>query len=263
MSFPEPHIVQPKASHTHTVILLHGRGSNGPEFAEEFFSLTTSQNKSLEAHLPNWRWVFPTSKDRWSTTFKEDLPAWFDIYSTSDPSERQDLQMEGLRESTMYIKELIKREIELLDGDSERLVLGGMSQGMSIAFCASDIGARGKRIGGFMGFCGWLASAGDMEDHLKWLDEESAISATLGARGTDEEVDDGPSTPVLLIHGTDDAWVNVELGRQARRILRKMGLNVDWNEYTGAENEGHWIKDPEGFDKILAFLKNAVPKRGE
>lgn len=33
---------------------------------------------------------------------------------------------------------------------------------------------------------------------------------------------------------------------------------MDWNEYVGAENEGHWIKDPEGFDKIVSFLETAL-----
>jgi hypothetical protein len=26
-------------------------------------------------------------------------------------------------------------------------------------------------------------------------------------------------------------------------------------EYTGAENDGHWIKEPEGFNAIVSFLK--------
>jgi len=31
---------------------------------------------------------------------------------------------------------------------------------------------------------------------------------------------------------------------------------VEWHEYTGAENEGHWIKEPEGFDEIVKFLRS-------
>lgn len=66
------------------------------------------------------------------------------------------------------------------------------------------------------------------------------------------------STPVLLLHGTDDAWVDVGLGRQAHRSLTKAGMQVDWHEFSGAENEGHWVKEPEGFDVIVLFLGAAL-----
>jgi lysophospholipase-2 len=32
-------------------------------------------------------------------------------------------------------------------------------------------------------------------------------------------------------------------------------VRVEWHEFTGAEGEGHWIKEPEGFDQILQFLQ--------
>jgi hypothetical protein len=31
-------------------------------------------------------------------------------------------------------------------------------------------------------------------------------------------------------------------------------VHVEWNEFTGAEGDGHWVKEPEGFDQILQFL---------
>jgi lysophospholipase-2 len=61
---------------------------------------------------------------------------------------------------------------------------------------------------------------------------------------------------VLLGHGTDDALVSVDLGRQASRILQDVMLApVEWSEFSGAEGDGHWIKEPEGFDLILRFLE--------
>lgn len=64
------------------------------------------------------------------------------------------------------------------------------------------------------------------------------------------------STPVFLSHGTDDPWVSVELGRQTSRIVRQIMGHVEWSEFTGAEGDGHWIKEPEGFDRVLHFLRN-------
>lgn len=232
--------------------------------------------------------MFPTSRDRWSTVFKEDLTAWFDVYSISNPSEQQDLQVEGLRESTLHILELMRREIELLGGDSERLVLGGMSQGMATALWAllCSPGQIEGRVGALIGFCGWLPFAERVEDFLK-RQRKSRYYDNIGTSSTEikecstvtnllldiigqkttqvckADIETMHSTPVLLLHGSDDAWVDVELGRHAHRVLVEMGMHVDWNEFIGAENEGHWIKEPEGFDKIVAFLENALLKGGE
>ena len=63
------------------------------------------------------------------------------------------------------------------------------------------------------------------------------------------------STPVFLSHGTDDAFVSVDLGREATRILQRTGISVEWHEFTGTENDAHWVKEPEGFDQIVRFLE--------
>jgi predicted esterase len=60
---------------------------------------------------------------------------------------------------------------------------------------------------------------------------------------------------VFLGHGTDDAFVDVELGRQARGVLSRAGCIVEWKEYAGAEQEGHWLKAPEEMDDIAHFLQ--------
>jgi hypothetical protein len=64
------------------------------------------------------------------------------------------------------------------------------------------------------------------------------------------------TTPILLGHDTDDAFVSGELGQQALRVLKEvMDLgHIEWVGYSGADNEGHWIKEPEAFDRIFAFL---------
>lgn len=65
------------------------------------------------------------------------------------------------------------------------------------------------------------------------------------------------ATPVLFGHGTDDAWVSVELGRQALLLLQELMMGrVEWSEFSGAERDGHWIKEPESFDRILSFLED-------
>lgn len=95
-AFDDCHYVPPTAPHTQTIIALHGWGSQGPEFAEELFEETTSSNLSLPQVFPGCKWVFPSSQERYSTVFQEELDEWFDIYSLTNSAEREELQIEGL-----------------------------------------------------------------------------------------------------------------------------------------------------------------------
>jgi lysophospholipase-2 len=280
MEFPEPHIQLPQGPHTHTAILLHGRGSNGHEFAEELFSSMTSKNQTLADRLPSWRWVFPTSRDRWSTRFQEEMCAWFDAYSLDDIQERQELQIDGLRESVSHILDILEYEISLLGGKPSHVFLGGISQGMATVlwtfFGAIATGRIQEPLGGLLGFCGWLPFARQVEDlvqqptlsgprepQMRRLVSEVFLDTIAGHEGSrmTQSLDTSVlSTPVFLSHGTDDAWVSVELGRQASRILQQIMVHVEWNEFTGAEGDGHWIKEPEGFDQILRFLEDGIAR---
>jgi lysophospholipase-2 len=276
MEFPDPHVHLPQSPHTHTAILLHGRASNGPEFAEELFSSKTSKSQSLPDCLPSWRWVFPTSRDRWSARFQEDMCSWFDAYSLDNIHERQELQIDGLRESVLHILNILENEIELLNEKASHVYLGGISQGMATALWTL-LNATGRKeilgpLGGFLGFCGWLPFAKQVENLIRQrtphgspgpdmqrLVCEFFINTTASDKfpRLNQSVNIHIlSTPIFLSHGTDDIWVSAELGRQAFRILQRILTHVEWYEFTGAEEEGHWIKEPEGFDQILRFLED-------
>lgn len=276
MEFPAPHIHHPQAchTHTHTIILLHGRGSNGVEFAEDFLTSATSKGKSLASSLPTYRWVFPTSRDRWSATFQEEMCAWFDAYSLTDIQKRQELQKDGLRESALHILDILEEEVRLLDGRLDYIFLGGISQGMATAiwafFGAIATGRVEGPLGGLLGFCGWLPFSQQLEGLLCepalsspeihqaqrlifafFFDELAGHEVSQASKDIVSSV---LSTRVFLSHGADDAWVSVDLGRQASQILRRAMVRVEWHEFTGAEEDGHWIKEPDGFDQILQFL---------
>lgn len=122
MSFPALHIHHPQSqTHTHTAIMLHGRGSTGPEFAEDLFSSTTTTTKDKDKNLPA---SLPTSKERWDSRFKEDLSAWFEAYSLTNIEEKEELQVEGLRESGAYILGVMEKEIRGVGGDCGEGVFG-------------------------------------------------------------------------------------------------------------------------------------------
>ncbi|KAG9501588.1 hypothetical protein J7337_007279 [Fusarium musae] len=269
-AFGPTYIVEPTESHTHTVVLLHGRGSSGEEFAQELLEETLlSDQSSLAQKLPSWRWVFPSSRELWSTAFEEDMPAWFEASSLTDTIARQDLQIPGIRQSISYIKTILDQEIERLGGDTSRVVLGGISQGAAVAIwtllCLDSVE---RPLGAFFATNTWLPFASSIENYLSNEQKSPIDTGTEFVAGMlaqskvshPQSRERPPSTTVFLGHGTDDAYVDVELGRKARDIIIQAGFTVEWREYQGAEQEGHWFKAPEEVDDLLNFLMKHVEK---
>ena len=263
--FGPTHVIDPIAEHAHTAILLHGRGSNGPEFAEELFVETLfPDGSSLAQKLPSWKWVFPSSRELWSEAFQEDMPAWFEAHSLTNITARQEVQIPGIKESTAYVKTIINDEIAKLGGASEKVILGGISQGGAIAMWTL-LNQGEKPFGAFFGTNTWLPFASSLYDSLSQSAEMSEdegvvfLAEMLGPQSSQGQMLNR-STRVFLGHGTDDAYVDVELGRQARDALTQVGYSVEWKEYTGAELEGHWIKAPEELEDLLDFFTKTLDK---
>ncbi|KAF2827213.1 alpha/beta-hydrolase [Ophiobolus disseminans] len=252
--FGPVHIVEPKSEHTHTAIMLHGRGSTGEEFADGFLESTLSDGFSLSEKLPGCRW--------------EDLPAWFEAHSLTDITARQDLQVSGIRDSVDHITVIINEEIRLLDGNPQKLLLGGISQGGAVALwtllCQQDPAIR---PGAVVVASTWLPFAANIErkfagqpgpDETQDTEFNGFVKQMIAFKtfpGTTDVVQVSRTQPPVIIgHGVDDAYVDVELGRHAARILAQAGLPVEWKEYSGAEEERHWFKIPDEMDDIRRFL---------
>ena len=272
------HIIDPTTTHTHTIIFLHGRGDDGPGFAEEFLSSFNQseleQGETLLARLPSSRWVFPSAPVRWSTVFEENLSAWFDDLAPSDSTgSGEKIQIDAIMDLVAQISEIIDDEVSRLGGRSDRIVLGGISQGAALALWVllsqASRNPHGSRLGGFVGASCWLPFACGVKSFMANFEGrstnielnctpsspqhfmDSVLSSLMNGTGNHALA----STPVFLGHGTDDAYVDVSLGREARDLLISLGFeNLLWREYTGAEQEGHWFKEPEQFDDIANFL---------
>jgi predicted esterase len=127
-----------------------------------------TDDRTLPETFPTVKWVFPTSKLRESARFKVEMSQWFDMWSTENPQERKEVQVEGLRESIAFILSIIRKEASLVP--PERIVLAGISQGCATAIYALLYG--GIQLGGFIGLCGWLPFA----DQVCFLSSDFAVS---------------------------------------------------------------------------------------
>lgn len=302
MIWPNPLVIHPTATHTHSIILLHGQGSNAERFGLELLKATTSSSATsttdcgdskagtLTDHFPTVKFIFPTAKKRRATVFKRmPINQWFDNFSLEDPSVRQDLQYDGLKETSAFVHKLIEEEAKLVGGAS-RVVIGGLSMGCAAAshvllnFQNDGKGeGEGKMeaLGGFIGMSGWLPFAEVLDPSAGGGRNGEEGEEDLFGGGGDEEVSlDNPQlqaantardiaslpplsaedvalfsrTPIFLGHGRNDEKVSVNLGKQARDVFEALGCQLRWKEY----DEGHWYKIPEEIDDIVDFLRNVV-----
>lgn len=262
------HVVAPSKRHTHTVILLHGRGSTASEFASELFESQASDDLILPETFPFIRWVFPSSKLRNSARFETTLSQWFDMWSVDHPSERCEGQGAGLKESISEIIEVVRSEASLLGG-LERVILGGVSQGCATAIHALICG--GTQIGGFIGISSWLPFQEPIENICSQSINPTARIQAIRALFFDPSAGNFPtaidlsndsnpfSTLGFLSHSKDDDVVPIINGERLRQGLKTLSMAVTWKEY---EDGGHWVNEPQGVDDLVDFIKDAfrLPK---
>ena len=257
------HIVAPCKDHTQTIILLHGRDSIASEFAEEFFESQASDDRTLREIFPTTRWVFPTSKIRNSVRFEAPMSQWFDMWSVENHLEKNEIQIDGLRESVKDILDLIRTEAVLISPD--RIILGGISQGCATAIHTLLYG--GIRLGGFIGLNSWLPFEPEittnMADNMAWriVGDRLRYSRKMLNTPTDQAETTSVfsdlsstfvlETPVFLSHSQDDDVVPIANGKKLSTTLKKLGMVVSWKQY---KDGGHWVNEPQGVDDIVSFI---------
>lgn len=265
-------VVEPSARHTHTILLLHGLGSNGEKFGSELLDTgVVSSGHKLTELLPYVRFVFPTSKRRRSSAFSRSmLTQWFDIARLEDPFYRQECQLQGLAESAIEIMAIIEDELRRVP--PQNLIIGGLSQGCAMSLAV--LLCLDHPIGGFIGMSGYFNFESGInmvlaEDDLGDFDpfssddkmhaDEKCVKAQVFERellcldAVDEPSTEKTAyrTPVFLGHGGADDKVPVRLGEAAAAVMRSAGYKVSWKCY---QEQGHWYKIPEEIDDIIRFI---------
>ena len=219
---PLPHFEMESApSPTAVVILLHGLGADGHDFAGLVHELNLKGCQAI-------RFVFPHAPSI-PVTVNGGLamPAWYDITDT-DLITGQDAA--GIQKSELAILALIAHEIER-GIPNERIVLSGFSQGAAMAL---HTGLRLPfPLAGIMALSGYLPLA----DRLAI---ERAPANAL--------------TPIFIAHGTQDSVVIHKRGEETRDTLRALSYQVQWHSY---ENE-HNVTSEEVED-MGAFLRLVLP----
>ena len=263
MLFAAPFVIPPISNHTHTLILLHDRGSSGQDFGLDFLNATDSSRKLLQSLFPGTKFVFPNAAYQCVTSIfgGPKMPQWFDIVSTQDPTGREALQFKGLREGSLHVHDIINAETIAL----ENIVLGGFSQGSAMALYAllayrSDE-ERGH-LGGFVGLSGWLPLRTSL-DHLIDRKREDRETSDIDSQISDllrNQIGLPPATsteprygdiPIFLVHGDADDEVPIKLAEQTIDSLNKLGFNATMKSCDGLK---HAWRNGDEIDDIATFL---------
>ena len=183
---------------THSIIWLHGLGSDG----NDFVPIVEKLNLQSDLHT---RFVFPHAPMQpVSINNGAVMRAWYDI-SGQNLSSNEDAS--GISISQSAVEKLIKREGQ--NGiKPENIVLAGFSQGGAIAL---HTGLRySDKLAGILVLSSYLPLA-DM--------------LVTGAHQSNA------STQIFMAHGHKDTVISPDLAISSKQKLLELGYGVNWNMY--------------------------------
>jgi phospholipase/carboxylesterase len=202
---------------TVSVIWLHGLGASGDDFVPIVRELDL-------AGLPAIRFVFPHAPSMPVTVNNGYvMRAWYDIVGV-DLAHREDEK--GLRASQAMVEQLIAQE-KARGVPAGRIILAGFSQGCAMAI---QTGLRHpEKLAGLLCLSGYVP-----------------LHTTIAA----ERHPANQNTPIFLAHGRGDQVIPITRAEQSRDLLRALGYDVEWHEYTmphsvcqeEVEDIGGWLR---------------------
>ncbi|CAL5229963.1 g13394 [Coccomyxa viridis] len=190
---------KPSATHTATIIFLHGLGDTGAGIS------TVAQ----ALRLPHILFKFPTAPTRPVTmNGGARMPAWFDL----DFRITARTDSEGIDQSIAYLEQQIQEEAAK-GIPSERIAVGGFSQGGHIAL--KSLFKASQPLAACIALSTWL------EPGLNWEVRTPKVR----------------EMPVFLGHGTSDPLIPLALAQSTANLLRQKGFSaLDFRTYPGVQH---------------------------
>ena len=205
------YLMPKNGKHSQTIIFLHGIGDSA---AGVWYTLFHENKNSL---VPSdTKIVLLTAIMNPITVGNNAVgPSWFDVKTFDFLFEdiHQIISIEELKRSQTRINAVIEEEIELLGGDSKRIVLMGFSQGVLMSL---HTGLEfNKPLGGIVGWCG----------NFLPVTQENEANAEV---------------PILLANGMKDEIVEFE---QADKLYKNLDSERHKIMRINEPDTGHAIND--------------------
>ncbi|GAB7352601.1 hypothetical protein MBLNU459_g2981t1 [Dothideomycetes sp. NU459] len=229
MAGPAALVVPALRKHTSTVIVAHGLGDSGAGW------IWLAENWRRRGKFEETAFIFPNAPDiPISVNMGYRMPGWYDILSFDDIKQNEDES--GILRSQAYFHSLIAAEIQK-GIPSERIVLGGFSQGGAMSLMAGL--TCPTRLGGVFGLSCYLLLQGKIKELVP---KESP----------------NKDTKIFMGHGDADQVVKYVWGQKTADILKEWGWSVDFRTYKGLPHSA----DPAEIDHLEAYLKERIPDQG-
>ncbi len=191
-------LVQGSGDVQHAVIWLHGLGASANDFPPIVPELGLDSGRAI-------RFIFPQAPDRPITVNGGmSMPGWYDIKG-ANIEDKQDVI--GMGESQVLLEELIQRQVDLGIASSN-IIIAGFSQGGAVVY---HTGLRSKhKLAGMLTLSTYLPFAEQVPTELNKINSD---------------------TPIFASHGSYDAMVPFEFGKNSADTLSKLGYQVQWRSY--------------------------------
>lgn len=219
-SYPAPIVVEPRGGDANAaMILLHGLGDTGRGWAGAARQIPTPAG----VHV---RWVFPTAKTMPVTlNGGMRMTAWFDLNALDERSIVDDRG--EIDASVEYLNALVREQMDK-GIPSEKIMIGGFSQGGAIALTAA---LRSEvKLAGCVAMSTYLPLRADYPDRF-------------GAHAK--------SLKIFQAHGTSDMVLQYSYGKMSAELMQAAGVDVDFKTYNGMAHSAC----AEEFDDVADFLK--------
>lgn len=166
-----------------------------------------------------YRFVFPNAPNAWEPSPGMSFGyTWFEGLPP---------ELKSLTASRRLVADFMEQIVTRFPTPPGKVVLGGFSQG---ALMALDVGLRmTDRVAGIVAMSGALDEQ-DLPDLSLHKDQR-----------------------VLIVHGTGDEMIDVNLARRARRTLQRHGLNPEYHEFA----MGHQVTQ-ESMSAVAGFIRKCM-----
>jgi phospholipase/carboxylesterase len=223
-----------------TLIYLHSFSNKGRDYKDfpHYFGIGGA----------NIRVVIPSAPQQEQSCFKDwnvwkgerlgwrriKFSSWFDYLTDKAGSSENHIDLASLLEMRSRLHSLIKSEVRRLGGNSQRVLLGGASQGCCVALDAAM--TYPEELGGVIGCVG---------HHL------SCTPLDVAKR----------SMPLYLFHEATDKEMQ---WKWVKGTVQRL-IDAGWKVYSKRESDpagcGHWIQDIEG-QWVRSALRRIVANAG-
>ena len=177
--------------HDATIIFMHGLGDQGSGWADVFKKI----KKMYQSEMGSVKVILPNASEQFVTLAQSSMPSWYNLMSLSMDGPEDVTSME---KCFTNVNILLEREICEFGIKPERIILGGFSQGGSVAFYH---GLTNKyKLGGIIVLSSWLPNR---KNALTFIGKDFP----------------NKTTPVFQAHGTADSVVRYEWGNTSMKFV--------------------------------------------